>query len=220
MLYDKYKLLQIAIPRTGSTGTYDCLHKIQPVVKPNLDIHTIVDGNEKGSPKFRYYKHGHVTFKEYQDFIKEYPEYKDYKSFSFVRNPYDRAVSIFHKIESVNIENETDENLQYRFRNFWEINSLPNSTLMNEWKTQSAYLVNHDGDVVLDFVGRVETFEEDWKELQKLNKDIPNYHRKYKGVQKTNRNDWERYYTDMCKGVVYSLFKEDFKRFGYKEDRL
>jgi len=74
---------------------------------------------------------------------------------------------------------------------------------------QSEYI-----DIDVDFIGRYENLQDDFDyvcgQLNIVSHKLPHYNKS------TEHNDWESYYTDELKEIVYNFFKEDFERFDYR----
>lgn len=144
--------------------------------------------------------------------------------FTFVRNPYDRAVSSWAFLTS---ESRGDFRIEMNFSDFIEkvINADFDSyqSILNteqiadlEWHTmpQVIHLQNKIGKIDVDFVGKVEDFEKDLKFIfQQL--QIADSGEEKVRVNSSGHKPYQTYYTKELKERVYSYYKADFESFGY-----
>ena len=122
-------------------------------------------------------------------------------TFAFVRNPFDRFVSAFHNL---GLEKECDIN-----------DFIKDSKGIME-KEQILFMPQVDwivkgGKVQVDFVGRYEDLQRDWKKVRKVLgiKDV---------LPHLNRTTVKKHVLNSeSKGLLSELYKEDFKTFGYAD---
>ena len=238
MIFDEYKASQISIPRTGSKCVFRMLNKlphddsqsnfercaghasacqcdlcVQKRVESFYDDLGVGDDSKVSS----FYQHRHFTYRDWEDFIGEYNSYENHKVFSFVRNPYDRTLSIFYFLHR-NMTFGASE-VKALFSQFCESCVTDDRfDLVSSWKRQTDFLINHEGKVSLDFIGSLENLEQDWIKLQKKF-DFPPYNPEYRKVNKSkNRRpeDYNDFYDQRSKDIIYDFLKEDFVNFGYK----
>lgn len=134
--------------------------------------------------------------------------------FAFVRNPWDLQVSSFHHIrrERPHIMAGCDD-----FEAFLRYKLDPNRPYQFHIDTsielQSDYLVDLQGRVVVDFVGRYENFTADFGEACRRIGIAPPplAHRR----RAKNRGEYRRYYSDAAAELVARRFKPDIVRFEY-----
>ena len=161
-------------------------------------------------------KKGHVTFGHLNAHLLhgEYPEilpdkfYDNAFKFSFIRNPWDRLVSVYHHtIKHHNLPFDKYCHNLYK-------NGLPEKKVRMEYTSQQVNWL--DGPV--DFIGRYENMKEDWKKLcvtiygkeKPLEKFLTHKGPKYE------KKPYKTYYTDKLKNVVAELYSDDIEQFGYK----
>lgn len=134
---------------------------------------------------------------------------EDYFVFTFVRNPWDRMVSIwnYHKAYLPSFKEFIRSDFKY------------NINIGKRKGKQKQSIYNHSQQMVdyfftdLDYVGRFENLEDDWKyvagiigvsqELQHINKGGEKLH-------------YTKYYDDSDVEIVRKLFKDDIETFNYK----
>ncbi len=155
--------------------------------------------------------------------------YKNYPNafiFSFARNPWARLVSGYRsKLCQRNSANKAAfkklVRLDSRFRQhmpfeeFAElICGLPDRKVEKHFRSQS-YFLKHKGQLIPDFVGRLENIQADWEKVQAItNANLP--------LQHTNRSGathYQEYYaTPRLRELVADRYAEDISSFGYHFD--
>jgi hypothetical protein len=133
-----------------------------------------------------------------------------YFKFSFVRNPFDKVVSQFVYMQRRKnlrdlIGMSPDDSLSTYL-------DLIQRTKHVQWEEQWKFLCDEDGQLLVDFVGRFETFEADVRAALKqlaIELDV---------VPHANKSIRERhgdYYDEETRQIVASLYSRDFELFGY-----
>jgi len=212
----KFKTIFIHIPKCAGTSVEKVLIDYQ------LDRKTFKADLQKwwGNLNTTHgkYELDHSTFSYLQNNCKNYNP--QFFKFCVVRNPYSRLVSEFHhckKKGSRFVKNFTDfKSFVYFIRDNFEF------ILNNEEKKH--HIVSHyipqykfvyiDGVCKMDYVMKFEKINKDWEILckklkinRKLIKDGT-----YSSGKKYNYNE---YYDDELRNIVYNLYKEDFELFNY-----
>lgn len=141
---------------------------------------------------------------------------KQYFTFAFCRNPFDRLVSTYFD----RVKNHTDSQGLKRthpFYNQWidkdfatfvsDVCNMPNCKMDYHLFPQIYFIPRN-----IDFIGRFENFQKDFEFVTNklFNKKFDN--RKY---NPTERSHYSEYYDDNLRIMVYNKYKKDFKRFGY-----
>lgn len=113
---------------------------------------------------------GSVGHRPLSFILKKRSEYEGYLKFSFVRNPWDRAVSAFHYMQRRGTATQNEEDYRDFKKYFSEPQSFEefiksnifNSVIDNQqhFKAMNYYL---DGN--LDFIGRFENLQEDFNTM-------------------------------------------------------
>ena len=141
----------------------------------------------------------------------------DYFKFSFVRNPWDRVVSLYHSFfvaDSPVSENRSELLIDLfgtdmmSFKQFVE--SLP-KTENHHWEQCCAYFYGFE----LNFIGRFEQFS---KDLTKIYDQIGLNHRSHPQINKTNHRHYKEYYDAHLAKIVANEFSRDIEMFGYDFD--
>ena len=146
----------------------------------------------------------HLSSTQIQKIIKNYEEFF---KFSFVRNPWDRAVSLslFHSAEKQKDKDMSKSEFQKVLTD--RMQSSP------PWfKNQTDYITNKDGEITVDFIGRFENLEQDFKKIaEKIGVD-----KTLEKRMKLNRRKDEDYYNDETKEIIAEKYSDDIDYFGYK----
>ncbi|MEK7168070.1 MAG: sulfotransferase family 2 domain-containing protein [Patescibacteria group bacterium] len=203
----KHKIIFIHIPKAGGSsiekafGLYGSNNKGDNAPDPNIFY-----GIENGKAL------QHLTALEIKDKIPE-NIWNAYFKFSFVRNPFDRLVSEYswrleklkkNKIPNISFSEFLDQYL------LPAINGDNTDTLSDHFKLQTEFLFNQDA-LLVDFVGRLENFNEDFKTIcQKIGVKIKLPHE-----NKTRHQDCQRYYNDETKKIVSKIYQKDLEKFNY-----
>ena len=140
-------------------------------------------------------------------------------TFATVRNPYARAVSIYH-VDCPGYVLGSKTYFRQWAKAFLSGELYPcrrSGYIANRWN-QVEYIRDDEGDVLVDFIVHLENIEEDMKMVcQRLN--IP-----FSGVPHINKGriscDYRDYYDDETVEVVGNWFREDLEQFGYDFDGL
>lgn len=169
-------------------------------------------------------------------------KWQSYFTFAFVRNPWDRAVSIYENMR-------TDYAASRRFsarKKFWVRNESEKAKMLRvicarlnispknfsfdhfvygvlrdrafenyHWDKQSNALTDGNGTILFDFVGRFERLQLDFDHacgaIELPRTELP--HR-----NKSNRSNWESYYTQDSMKTVAEIYGEDIDLFEYSCD--
>ena len=145
---------------------------------------------------------------------------KQLKIATIIRNPYDRVVSQYQYRYDRNQFGIKDKKITFKeFCKGAYLNhddNIINHPLM--FKTQYEWLQCHRGSIDhIDYIGKFENFEEVIDDIIKLfgkNKKIKKIPIRRKSKRK---KDWEDYYDQETKEIIYNYFKKDFIEFCYKK---
>lgn len=175
-------------------------------------------------------KLAHLSASEYVDcgFL-EREEFDRLFKFAFVRNPFERLVS------------------EYRYRNYFQhrsfsdfvLNRMPAPGWDDKYRhvmPQYEMLHDREGRLLVDFVGRFETLQQDFDEVCKRlgitdsalphrnpsNKKSRNLKRRVRNALFRNGENHKRYYTEFydarTKDAVERIYRKDIEAFEYRFD--
>jgi hypothetical protein len=125
--------------------------------------------------------------------------------FTFVRNPWDWQVSLYHYIL------ENPEN--HGYEETMKMGSFRNFVFSREKLsfTQTSCLVDESGNLLVDFVGKFENLDQDFQSICRkvgIAACLPH-------INKTKRTDYQDYYDAETRDLTARLYAEDIERFGY-----
>lgn len=155
----------------------------------------------------------HATAKDTQ---KELPDevFNNYYKFAFVRNPWDWQVSMYHFIlrEKTHIRHELVRSME-GFEAFLEwVIATPKPYPKGGLKHQHEAITDTEGNLLMDFVGRYETLNQDFQNVcQRLGIQTSLPH-----LNKTNHRDYRSYYNDRTRNLVAEHFEADIALFAYR----
>lgn len=149
---------------------------------------------------------GHETATFFRD---NYKEYDEYFSWGFVRNPFERLVSIHSAIFQHPDHCKVRDVVPKDFKEF--VRKLNELSFVHIY-SQHVFLCDGDGKIIVDFVGRYEFLQQDWYRVCK-----------YFGVglkrlankNKTDHKPWMEYYDSETLEIVNNHYRRDFEIFGY-----
>lgn len=219
----RYKYVYMDNPKTGCSSLKSALVELElrgtPLARDEYDW-TLYHG-PPGSPLKRITQMpGTTPLRWLRD--------ENYRFVTFVRNPYARLLSCYRdkilvvrrqKLKILQLLGYSGEDMQQpvSFAEFARAVAGQRDYEMDaHWRTQSAQL--WWGIINYDFVGRFETYNEDFDALfEHLN--IPKQERpalRHLHKSKEGRREGCRdYYTEEIQNLVYARYREDFENFGY-----
>jgi hypothetical protein len=162
-------------------------------------------------------------------FLKELDQnlFSEYFKFCFVRNPWDRLASWYNMMVQKRVHNDFSKYLLENSNTFSEFLDLTDTIMENNMEeinqyspypksisfNQLDYISNDRGEILVDFIGRFEKIEEDYKKACKIigvDLDLPHEnkfdHRPYRDYYK-NEKDIEK---------VRLMYKRDIEFFNYE----
>jgi hypothetical protein len=139
--------------------------------------------------------------------------FDEFYKFAFVRNPWDWQVSLFHfpLRDTSHHQHELMKSLG-TFDNFikWRVEQDQKKRL------QKDFVVDENGELMVDFIGRMETLNRDFKgicERLGIEYNLPH-------LNQTPRKDYRSYYTPETAAIIAEVYKKDIEFFGYDFDKL
>jgi chondroitin 4-sulfotransferase 11 len=200
-LCHKYKCVYVCIPKTA-TSTISCM--LQNMTDQHIHCHD-----------------------SYMDLVgnNDSDLMESYYSFTFVRNPFDRAVSIYHQLSR-----SWDEVRRIDFKEF--IQQIPESKVSGNyhhsgWQEDVCLraqfrFVSIKNVILVDDVYRFEDIDNEWVRcVGKINANLGDcgYRLHASTLRKENASDriidLPVYYDEPTFERVYQLYQKDFELFGY-----
>lgn len=134
--------------------------------------------------------------------------------FCFVRNPFDRTVSLFHYLKKTGDlhENTTFHDFCYLIQDrAFEKVGLYNHIGLSQCNPQTDWVCDSGGEVFVDFIGRYENLLEDFSNLCErigCKRVLPH-------LNQSLRSHYSSYYTDETTRIISEFYASDFEQFGY-----
>jgi chondroitin 4-sulfotransferase 11 len=180
MIYHKHKIIFIHIPRTGGSSIETAFVGTDWFYKDNKTKHMMASETKK-------------LYKDYWD---------EYNKISIVRNPYDRAISLFTcKFNNIYCPRYKSD-LSHFLQNF-----------RPEHDEQKCIQCCDILDEPIDYIFKTSTLESDFNDFcEKLNiKDVT-----LPVVNKTtNRTHYRDYYNEVTKQMVSEMWRGDIEKYNF-----
>lgn len=201
MISHKYKCIFIHIQRTAGTSIEDWVYG-----KDWWDVH----------------KHTkHLLASQAKQIYKEY--WDEYFKFSFVRNPWDRTVSMlrFKNFFGVDVNNNGIINInRHKNRNGFpftvEKRFNKYDHLIDDSNHEEYCVYGNILDEELDFVGRFENLYEDLEYIRdRLKIEKPFNKDKKEAKTKNRKENYRKHYDETAKNEVYDLYYKDIIKYNY-----
>ena len=181
--------------------------------------------------------HGSTFNRQRQIFGELNQKQKTYFAFTFVRNPFERLVSCYRDkiIYTPSHYNTPDEYFKnyYKYYNKYPLDTgisfeafvsliahIPDSLSDRHFKSQASVIFDENGVQQVDFIGKLETVNEDWTYIAKrfgfetvLAKQNTTDTKKHALAHRDYRN----YYTPALAEQVYHRYQKDVELLGYEE---
>ncbi len=136
--------------------------------------------------------------------------YEKYYKFSFIRNPWDKAVSQYAYMQ--NRKDLMDFIGMKNGASFKKYLELIQKKKHVQWEEQYKFILDDNGELMVDFLGRFERFNEDvLKVLKKFGIDV----NEIPHSMKSKRKSYDSYYDSESMEMLQSIYKVDIGTFGY-----
>ena len=154
----------------------------------------------------KFAPHGHIAACEAKNYLGD-KVWDNAYTFAVVRNPWDWQVSLYsymlkfktrHQHELTSAMKSFDEYIAWRCE--------------RDFQSQSEFLKDDSGDVIVKDVYRLESLSSDIKRLvSHIGSDVCLKH-----LNQSRSDSYRQYYSDRSREMVRRFFKEDIERFGYE----
>jgi hypothetical protein len=208
-----HKFIFLANPRTGSTTVRNLLDNYSDIKSVPIS---------QTSESFPFYHH--ISAAELKSvFVSRGWDWDRYWKFCFVRNPYDRVVSLYHHKLKMRKRLQVTSLKSLRTRISYMINKTPtfhdyviNIDPRKRLPTSlDNFLFDEQGTCLVEDVLMFERLHEDLPgfldslDIPVSANDIPHLN------TSSNRKEYRAYYDEECRERVYDLYRYEFERFGY-----
>ena len=211
MISHKYKCIFVEVPKTGSTSVRAILGK---AMTPHLDLwenKRLMESywTQRGGRKNRILECLYLTLPKERRVAIGQKQFETYFKFGFVRNPWDRVVSLYERTEAQQMRDKMT------FDEFVDWIQYSSSTCIHSspHRYQLDWFVDPDGRVLADFIGRFERLEEDWALVARklgITETLP--HRR----SNARARHYTEYYSAKTREIIAVKFKVDIEKFGYE----
>lgn len=192
-----YNTIFIQVPKTGSTS-----------LRHMLDAFLNSEGI-KSLKNFRPCIPNHLLYMD---------EFKGVHKIGFVRNPFDRLVSLYNgKIKEDKLGFFKTNKLNYSsFEIFLKgVCNIPDFIADRHFKSQYAFLTSPGGQFIINDLVRFESYNEDLSSLFRKH-EIPISQIDFVHLNKSSTNHYSEYYTSELIELVRKRYYVDLKLFGYE----
>ena len=191
MISHKHKFIFVHINKTGGTSIEALLKKYSNKFKQHQSI---IDLNKEASSN-------------------------DYFKFTFVRNSWDRFLSLYKYRIKTNQTNLGKNSVSFKewANHIYNKNpnyyNIPNKMKLLMLSDQLDWITDVTGSVDMDFIGRFENLQEDFSTIcDRIG--IPRQKLPHKN--KSEHKHYTEYYDEETKSIVAKKYAKDIEYFGYK----
>lgn len=202
----RHRFLFIAVPRVATRA-------LRQALTMQLDAMDWQQQNLFASyrlpvPDLAAAEHGHLSVRDIRPRLPE-ELWNGYLKFAFVRDPFERFVDSYLSLEQTRDAPQAEVTARMKRALGTERFRQRRLTL-----PQSRFLVDDEGRLATDFIGRFETLESSWEELcRRLGLEEVALARR----RAPERRDWARYYDPELAEMVAEYYRDDLENFGYAE---
>lgn len=162
----------------------------------------------------------HATFQDVKDYYiknNKLAKFKRAFKFTFIRNPFDWTVSLYFYIKTNPTHINYKQVGKFTFPQFCQwLNSSVRKNLKTPngaYYTLSQFLCDRESNLVPDFIGRVETFNQDIISLQhrlKVPDACPHIN-----ITGERQKGYQQYFDPVTTKLIFDLFEMDCRNFDY-----
>jgi hypothetical protein len=199
LLSSRKRFIFVHIYRTGGTSVTKALKPFTNDPFPRRFLDRIL--RREKQPQISE----HLTAREIRDLVGK-DTFESCVKFAFVRNPWDWQVSLYHFMR------ETPSHFQHTL-----IRSMATFEEYLEWRIsadkhlQREFVIDDDGSLLVDFVGKFERFNEDFQTICQrigIRASLPHLNR-------SNHLRYTQYYNPRTRALSAEHFAEDIEMFEY-----
>lgn len=131
--------------------------------------------------------------------------FDSYYKFTFVRNPWDWQVSLYHYMlqKKNHFQHDLIKGMNFEDYIDWRVN--------HNLKTQCQRFKDSDGNTLVDFIGRFENLEDDFGKVC----DLLSIERRLPHKNPSKHQTYRDYYNDRTRELVRDAFADDIALFDY-----
>ena len=215
MVINDLKCIFVHIPKTAGSSIERVLYP--PLSRKSLAISAMSDTNlfAGWNEEHKFWMH-HATMQQINDLYEK--DVSEYLKFSFVRNPYERAVSDWKFLRG-------NSNKRWRSKTFLKYLNCDGhfkrmlsgeknkSTRIDHIHRQCDFLYDKNGNLLVDFIGKFENLQTDFDiicdKIGVSRQELPH-------EKKTKHMHYTEYYNNETKQLVEKKYAKDIEYFGYE----
>lgn len=206
----KYKCLFIHIPKTGGTSIESALGILGDWRIENIgDLFGLIQSKDIKERGFKSNFLQHLTYEQGQIIT---PVTNNYRSFSIVRNPWDKMVSIYSNPDNNLLKVAAEQGIYIKdlqFKDFVKMTGFINHIHL---ESQYKFICDQEDKILVDFVGKFEYLQRDFKNLcEQLRIDLKLPHK-----NQSKRQSYRQYYSKSTKDIIYRRYQKDIELFDYR----
>jgi hypothetical protein len=212
MISHKHKCIFVEVPKTGSTSIRAILGKAYIPHLNLVEIKTLMENSWTHfggrTNRIRSALYELLPRKRKIDIGRR--QFESYFKFGFVRNPWDRVVSLYERTEPIQMKEKMS------FEEFVDWIQFSSATCIHSspHRYQLDWFLDGSGNILADFIGRFERLDEDWAvvadKLGIAEKTLPH----------TRENPRPRHYTEYynprTRHLIGQKFRVDIEHFSYQ----
>jgi len=205
----KYKFIFFAVPRTA---THSVRQALGPCLTPD-DWQQELLRKKQTIPIARIAQqgHGHISVRQLKQNVSK-DIWSTYFKFAFVRNPYERFVSVCSFLNKNNVNYAA--HAQKFMKNALLIERFKRRILV---RPQTEMLVDEDGVMAMDFIGRYETLQGSWDHICNTIGIKPQMLQRQNQSSKTSTSTpYSNYYDHKLETLVRDFYQADFAMLKYQ----
>lgn len=206
-----HRFMFIHVPRVAGNSVSEALRPYShvPPRRPVIDRVPIV--RRIGFPRDRKvleHRYGHMKAKDVRAALPEL--FGECFKFAFVRNPWDWQVSVYHYVRQ-----RTDHPDHARFSEFRDFDDYLDWRIHDQGpELQSEFVLDDDGELIVDFVGHFESLAEDFVtvcERVGIPAELPH-------INRSEHRAYREHYSPAARALVSEAYARDIELFGYDFD--
>lgn len=201
----RHRFMFFAVPRTGTHAVREALSGC--LGDEDWQQQSLTERVRLPIPALARVGHGHLTLRQVRTHLPE-TVCRDYFKFAFVRNPYDRFVSVCAMLNRRNPDYPGRETVFMK-----RAIQVPRFRARALVRPQRDMLVDAGGALGMDFIGRFEDLQRSFGEACRR---IGVPERGLAHSNATDHRDYTTYYDDELLGLVNDFYRPDFDSLGYE----